>query len=155
MHLGHHGNPPDASDQVVDVEVHLERDIATVQDATDAFLGDPGDASRAGLLAALEALDQRTSASDSFEDGIVGSAVFGTSSKGSVIGETSLNPMAEELPGSVLRAQVALVRAAKDAVTSPGTTTLESLRSASEALAALRPPEQADDGKQLPPGDPR
>lgn len=154
MHFGHHDDGAAPPDQEVDVEIHLEYDIAFVQDAADAYLDHPTEVFRKALLSALEALDQQTAASDAYEDSVVGSAVFGFSPKGSVIGETSRNPIAEELSASVLRAQVTLVKAAKAAVTAPGAPTLDTLRTASSALAALQPPGQEDDASGGPPATP-
>ena len=137
--FGRHADRAKPDDQEVDVEVHLERDINKVHQATDAYLDNPSQVLRQELLAALEALDQQTAAADAYEASFVGSAVFGYSPKGSVIGETSRNPIAEELPGSVFRAQIDLVKAAKAAVTEPGPTTFGTLRSASLSLAAVQP----------------
>jgi hypothetical protein len=151
LHFGHHDDQSEPVEQEVDVEIRLEHDITLVQDATDAFLGNPSEASRQSLLTALEGLDRQTAASDAFEESIVGSAVFGAPIKGSVIGETSLNPIAEELPSSVFRAQVTLVKAAKAAVESPGTDTLHALHLASSSLTSLRPSEPEDaDGEDSP-----
>jgi hypothetical protein len=135
-----HADREHPEDGEADVDVHLEQDITMVQQATDAYLGAPGERQRQALLSALESLDRRTAASDAYEESVVGSAVFGTSSKGSVIGETGSNPIAEEVPASVFRAQIDLVKAAKAAVTGPSPSSLEGLRAASAALASAQPP---------------
>ena len=139
MLFSRHADRAQPEDQAVDVEVHLERDIAQVHLASDAYLNNPSQGLRRDLLAALEALDRQTAAADAYQASFVGSAMFGYSPKGSVIGETGRNPIAEELPGSVFRAQVALVKAAKAAVTEPGPTTSAALRAASMSLAAVQP----------------
>lgn len=140
MFLGRHADRENPEDPGADVEVHLEQDITMVQQATEAYLGDPSERQRQVLLSALESLDRQTAASDAYEENVVGSAAFGFSSKGSVIGETGINPIAEVVPASVLRAQIDLVKAAKAAVTGPGPSSLEGLRAASAALAAAQPP---------------
>jgi hypothetical protein len=132
---------PEAQD--VAVEVHLEQDITRVQHATDAYLSDPSQQRRQELLSALESLDQQTAASDAYEGSVMGSAAYGFSTKGSVIGETSQNPIAEQLSGSVLRAQIALVKAAKSAVTDAGPSTLDALRAANTELTSMRSPDDA------------
>jgi hypothetical protein len=149
--FGHHADHAEPDDQEVDVDAHLEQDITVVQHATDAYLNNPGEKLRQELLAALEALDQQTAASDAYEASVVGSAAFGFSPKGSVIGETSRNSIADELPGSVLRAQIALVKAAKAAVTEPGPATLDALGIASSSLAAMQPLEQEGAPAEAPP----
>jgi hypothetical protein len=130
-------------DSEVEVEVHLEQDIQTVQEATDAFLSNPDEPHRQQLLAALETLDDLTEASDAYEARVV-SAAFGLS-RTVVLGETDAHPVAEDLRASVLRSQADLVKAAKAAVTSPGPSGLEELRAASSKLASLQaPPDPAD-----------
>jgi len=136
FHRGAGRERPDAQD--IAVEVRLEQDITMVQHATDAYLGDPVERQRQKLLSALESLDRRTAASDAYEASVVDSAVYGFTAKGSVIGETSRNPIAEKLPTSVLRAQIALVKAARSAVTDGGPATLDALRAANAELASLR-----------------
>jgi len=137
--LGHHADRAKPDDQEVDVEVHLEHDITVVQQAADAYLSNPSQELRQQLLASLEALDRQTAAADAYDASFVGSAIFGYSPKGSVIGETSRNPIAEEVPGSVFRAQIDLVKAAKAAVTEPGPKTFDTLRTTSLSLAAVQP----------------
>jgi len=133
---GRHADRERPQDPAVDVDVHLEQDITTVEQATDAYLGDPGERQRQGLLSALESLDRRTAASDAYEGDVAGSGAFGFSSKRSVLGATGGNPIAEVVPATVLRAQIDLVKAAKSAITEPGPSGLEGLRAARAALAS-------------------
>jgi hypothetical protein len=149
--FGRHADRAAPEDQEVDVDIHLEQAIAQVQSATDAYLDNPSQELRQGLLEALGTVDQRTAASDSYEASIVGSAAWGFASKGSVIGETGQNSIAEELPGLVLQAQATLVKAAKAAVTEPGSATFDALGTASSSLAALQPPDQESDDSKGPP----
>lgn len=93
---------------------------------------------RAPLLAALERLDQVIDSSDAYESSTLGSAAFGYSTKGSVIGETGIGSAAEEISGAELRAQTSLVKAAKEEVRAPTPDTLRELRVAQQALAEVR-----------------
>lgn len=122
----------------VSVDATLELALGTVEEAIDAYLHDPSSSPRTQLLAALESLDQLIDSSDAYESSTIGSAAFGYSTKGSVIGETSSVSAAEEIPGAELRAQTVLVKAAKDEVRAPTARTLSSLRAAQHALAAVR-----------------
>ncbi len=134
--FGRHRDHEPAQNTEADVEVHLEWDIDAVQQAVTAFLENSSDGSRRSLVAVLDRLDDQIDLSDSYAASIVGSPLFGQAPKGDVLGETSSHPMAEEIPGAVLRAQVALVRAAKIAVRDPSPNTLEDLRTCSASLAA-------------------
>jgi hypothetical protein len=88
------------------------------------------------LVTVLDRLDDQVDLGDAYAASVVRSPLFGQTPKGDVLGETSNTPMAEEVPGAVFRAQVALVRAAKAAIQNPGQGSLETLRAASAALAA-------------------
>ena len=63
---------------------------------------------------------------------------MGYASKGEVIGETSIDSVVDEVPSQELRAQIALVQAAKNEVRGPTTETFGALQSADTALAATR-----------------
>lgn len=119
-----------------DVEVHLEWDIDAVQQAVTAFLQNASDGARQSLVVVLDRLDSQIDLGDAYAASVADSPVFGQAPKGDVLGETSSNSMAEEVPGAVLRAQVALVRAAKVAVQDPSPSSLEDLRTTSVSLAA-------------------
>ena len=134
-----------AADQAaVAVDADLERDIGAVETAVEACLADPSNAAKGGLLAALERLDRQIDRSDAYDGSIAGSGIFGYSTKFSVIGETGNNSMAEEVPSTVLRSQVALVKAAKDWVRGPKADTMAALRTSMTALTALRSHQPAD-----------
>jgi hypothetical protein len=125
-------------DDEVAVDATLERALGNTEVAIETYLQEPSPASRLQLLTALETLDQQIDSSDAYESSTIGSAAFGYSTKGSVIGETSSVSAAEEIPGAELRAQTVLVKAAKDEVRAPTARTLSSLRAAQHALAAVR-----------------
>jgi hypothetical protein len=120
------------------VDATLESDLASVEQWIDVYLKDPSVDSRKKLLGVLERLDNQIDLSDAYENSAIGSAAFGYSSKGSVIGETSSASAAEDIPESVLRAQTILIKAAKREVTAPTPETLADLRAASQAFSAER-----------------
>ena len=117
--FGRHRNDELPQNTEADVDVHLEWDIDAVQQAVTAFLQNASDGSRQSLVAVLGRLDSQIDLSDAYAANIVGSPLWGQAPKGDVLGETSSTPMAEEIPGAVVRVQVALVRAAKAAVRDP------------------------------------
>ena len=82
---------------------HLELDLGTVEQSIEAYLQDPSVALRRELLAVLEHLDEQIDQSDAYESSGIGSAAFGYSAKGAVVGETSSASAAEDVPESVLR----------------------------------------------------
>ena len=120
------------------VEVALENDLARVEDSVAEYLRDPTVTARQSLLGALEELDDQTGQSDAYEDSVIGSGAVGFASRGEVLGETSVDPVVDEIRSAELHAQVALVTAAKDEVRGPTSDTLAALRSASATLAATR-----------------
>lgn len=122
----------------VAVDATLELDLGAVEEAVVAYLKNPSVNLRQELLAVLQRLDQQIDLSDDYESRITGSAAFGFSSKGSVIGETSSASAAEEVPEAVLRAQTVLIKAAKSEVTAPSPGTLAALRAANQALIAAQ-----------------
>ena len=125
-------------DEKVSVDANLELNLGTVEQSIEAYLKDPSVDLRNELLAALKRLDQQIDRSDAYESSAIGSAAFGYSAKGSVIGETRSASPAEEIRESVLRAQTVLVIAAKGEVTAPTPDTLADLRAAKQALSAER-----------------
>lgn len=125
-------------DQGVAVDATLESALASVEQWIDVYLKDPSVNLRKELLDVLERLDDQIDRSDAYETSAIGSAAFGYSSKGSVIGETSSASAADDIPESVLRAQTILIKAAKREVTSPTPETLADLSAASQALSAER-----------------
>ncbi len=123
-------------DEEVAVDATLELDLGTVEESIEAYLKDPSLILRNQLSAVLERLDRQIDDSDAYESSVIGSAAFGYSGKGSVIGETSGSSAAEEIPESVLRAQTVLIKAAKREVTAPTPGTFADLRAAHQSLVA-------------------
>ena len=122
----------------VAVDVTLEADLGAAEEAIEAYLADSSADRRNHLVAVLERLDRHIDDSDAYESSVIGSGAVGSSSKGAVIGETSGVSAAEDVPASVLRAQTALIRAAKREVAAPTPDTLTVLRGAALDLSAAR-----------------
>jgi hypothetical protein len=135
--FGRHKHQTD-EDEEVSVDATLELELDTVGQSIEAYLKDPSIDLRNELLTLLERLDQQIGRSDAYESSIIGSAAFGFSAKGSVIGETSSASPAEDIPESLLRAQTVLIRAAKREVLAPTTDTFADLCAANQALSAER-----------------
>ena len=125
-------------DEEVSVDATLELGLGTVEQSIEAYLKDPSVDLRNELLAALERLDQQIERNDAYGSSIIGSAAFGYSDKGAVIGETSSVSPAEDIPESVLRAQTVLIKAAKREVITPTPDTFADLRAANQALSLER-----------------
>ncbi len=132
-----------ADERTVEVDEGLESLVVAVESAVVTYLVRITEATRQGLLDALEALDADAAASESFHRRLnslatlTGLAGLGTSSL-DVIGQKSGLPTVTELPLPLFQAQVALVRAAKDELREPSPATLHALESASAQLAATR-----------------
>ena len=122
----------------VSVDATLEGDVEQVEQSVDDYLHDPTDDARRSLLAALEALDAQTAQSDAYGASIVGSGALGYAWKGDVVGETSLDPLVDEVPSGELAAQFELVKAAKAEVRGPTPATFAALQAASTALLDAR-----------------
>jgi hypothetical protein len=136
--FGRQRKQPGGEGARIAVDATLEGDIARVEQAAADYLENPTDATRRELLGALETLDDQTQQSDAYGESVIGSAALGYASKGEVLGETSLDSVVDDVPGAELRAQFALVKAAKDEVRGPTSDTLVSLRSALADLARTR-----------------
>ena len=139
-----HGRPePPERDQLVQVDEALETRIVEVESSVVTYLVRIDEGSRAALLGALEALDADVEASEAFQrrknafTSVTGVAGLGRSSL-AVIGQKSEFPTVREVPVHVLRAQIALVRAAKEELRAPSPSTLDALDVANDELAAAR-----------------
>ncbi len=136
--FGHHKKQASGAAERIQVDLTLERALAGVEQSVADYLKDPTGTTRQSLLAALKWLDDQTGQSDAYEGSVIGSGAVGYASRGEVLGETSIDPIVEEIPSAELNAQVALVTAAKDEVRRLTPDTLTALRSASATLAATR-----------------
>ena len=136
--FGRRKKQADGGEERVQVDAALESDVTRVEQSVAEYLTDPTDASRRSLLTALQTLDEQTDRSDAYEGSVIGSGAVGYASKGEVIGETSIDPVVDEIPSQELHAQIALVQAAKNEVRGPTTETFAALQSAHTALGATR-----------------
>lgn len=136
--FGHRKDQAGRDPGQIRVELALEEDLAGVAQSVARYLEDPSEAARQSLLAALEELDDQAGRSDAYEGSVIGSGAVGYAARGEVLGETSVDPVVDEVPSAELHAQVALVAAAKDEIRRPTPATLATLRAASETLAATR-----------------
>lgn len=136
--FGRHKKKADGRETHVSVDATLEGDVAKVEQSVDDYLHDPTDDSRRSLLAALEALDAQTAQSDAYGASIIGSGALGYAWKGDVVGETSLDPLVDEVPSAELAAQFELVKAAKAEVRGPTPATFAALQGAVTVLAGTR-----------------
>jgi hypothetical protein len=122
-------------EEEVDVDVDLERDISLVEQAVDNYLQNPNESLRKDLLAALEELDEQVAQGDDYHGRLEFPFAAPVST---VVGATNPSSIGEQMPSAEFQAQVALVKAAKGAVTRLTPETLADLRAASEALAEWR-----------------
>ena len=136
--FGRHKKKADGQETHVSVDATLEGDVAKVEQSVDDYLIDPTDDARRSLLAALEALEAQTAQSDAYGASIVGSGALGYAWKGDVVGETSLDPLVDEVPSAELAAQIELVKAAKAEVRGPTPATFSALQEAVTDLAGTR-----------------
>jgi len=146
--IGHGANHEPADEAQVPVDVILERLIGEVEQAVDAYLQNPTKAPRRELLVALEKLDDQIGLADAYQDRTSVYTRLGSAGNLPVLGETSNNPIAQEVGSLDLQAQMALVKAAKTEVTVPSATTLEALRTARKAAAPPEPKEEPADGQK-------
>lgn len=134
---------PIGDDRCVQVDEGFEARLADVESAVVTYLVRISEDSRATLTAALEHVDAATAASDDFRSKqssatmLVGFAGLGTSPL-DVIGQTNNFPVVNEVPLPVFKAQVTLVRAAKDEVQASTPHSLEALGTANGVVAAMR-----------------
>jgi hypothetical protein len=125
-------------DKKVAVDATLEIDIAHVEAAIDAYVSNPTESARQALKATLERLDTTIDRSDEFHRRRAATNYHYTASLFSVLGETSATPLVDEVPGPELRAQIDLVKAAKECVREATPMTLADLEAACGQLATIR-----------------
>jgi hypothetical protein len=135
--FGRHPRRGSGEDQELAVNVDLENDLASAEQAVATYLQNPSDELRQALLASLQRLDDQIDLSDAYDARAI-NPVFGSPTKGTVVGETGPNSVAEDVPSVEFQAQVVLVKAAKKEATGPTAGTLAELRAASASLAAVR-----------------
>jgi hypothetical protein len=126
------------------VDVRLEDSIRGIEGLVGGYLRSPQDEpTRQALLAELEKLDDQTARADAYND-LRAVAVRYQVPRSELIGATSGTSTGEDVPGAEFKAQVALVKAAKEAIRNPTTEARSALRRASDELAEVRRCETAE-----------
>ncbi len=130
----HDHDRPAPVERDVQVDATLEQDLRAVEREVDAYLEQQTSDRLDALEAALARLDAQTAESDAWIAGVTSTASWGVDPKGTVVGETSDVPVAEDVPGAELNAQIELVKAAKQVVQDSNPQTVGALRAARAAL---------------------
>ena len=127
-----------SQDQVMAVDVQLEDHIREIEGLVSDYLRSPQDeVTRQALVAELEKLDDQTARADAYSD-FRAVLVRYQVPRSWVIGATSDTSTAEDVPSAEFKAQVALVKAAKDAIRDPTAQTQSALQRANDELAEVR-----------------
>jgi hypothetical protein len=124
-----------SQDQVVAVDVQLEDRIRKIGGLVDGYLRSPRDeATRQALLAELEKFDDQTARADAYSN-FRSVLVRYQVPRSWLIGATSDTSIGEDVPSSEFKAQVALVKAAKNAIRDTTAEVQSALRRANDELA--------------------
>ncbi len=119
----------------MEVDATLEDDLAQIIAAVDAFLEQQAAPQQEALLSTLEHLDAQIARSDAYHSSLSAQTTsYNMTSMYQVFGETSRHPVVDQVLGTTLRAQVDLVKAAKNVIRTPTPAALEALRAARAAL---------------------
>ena len=128
----------DPADRAVPVDATLAQCLRALESEVDAYLQHQTSQQLQALEEALAQLDAQTAESDAWIEGVTNTASWGVDPKGTVIGETGSFPIAEDVTGADLNAQIELVKAAKQVVLNDTPQTLRALTQARAALDATR-----------------
>jgi hypothetical protein len=127
-----------SQEQVVAVDAQLEDRIRKIKDLVGGYLRSPQDeAIRHSLVAELDKLDDQTARADAYSN-FRSVLVRYQVPRSWVIGATSDTSAAEDVPSAEFEAQVALVRAAKNAIRDPAAQAQSALQRANDELAEVR-----------------
>ncbi len=127
-----------SKDEVMAVDVQLEDDIAKIEDLVGGYLRSPQDeATRQALVAELDKLDDQTARADAYSN-FRSLLVRYQVPRSWVIGATSDTSTAEDVPGAEFKAQVALVKAARNVIRDPTAEAQSALQRADDELAEVR-----------------
>ena len=127
-----------SKDQVMAVDVQLEDEISKIEGLVGGYLRSPQDeATRQALVAELEKLDDQTAHADAYSN-FRSVLVRYQVPRSWVIGATSDTSTAEDVPSAEFKAQVALVKAAKDAIRDTTAEAQSALQRANDELAEVR-----------------
>ena len=125
-------------DQVMAVDVQLEDHIRKIEDLVGGYLQSPQDeAARQALLAELEEFDDQTARADAYSN-FRSVLVRYQVPRSWLIGATSDTSIGEDVPSAEFKAQVALVKAAKDAICNTTAEAQSALQRANDELAEVR-----------------
>ena len=128
----------DPADRVVPVDATLAQLLRALESEVDAYLQHQTSEHLRALEDAVARLDAQTADSDAWIAGVTNTASWGVDPKGTVIGETGNFPIAEDVPGAELNAQIELVKAAKQVVHDDTPQTVSALTQARAALDTSR-----------------
>jgi hypothetical protein len=127
-----------SQDQVMAVDAQLEDHIRTIEDLVGGYLRNPqNEATRQALVAELEKFDDQTARADAYSN-LRSVLVRYQVPRSWLIGATSDTSIGEDVPGAEFQAQVALVKAAKNAVRDTTAAAQSALQKANDELAEVR-----------------
>jgi len=127
-----------SKDEAMAVDVQLEDDIREIEDLVGDYLRSPQDEdTRQALLAELDKLDDQTDRADAYSN-FRSVLVRYQVPRSWVIGATSDASTAEDVPSAEFKAQVALVKAAKNAIRDTTAEAQSALQRANDELAEVR-----------------
>jgi len=120
------------------VDVQIEDHIRKIEGLVGGYLRSPQDeATRQALVAELEKFDDQTARADAYSD-FRSVLVRYQVPRSSLIGATSDTSIGEDVPCAEFKAQVALVKAAKDALRDTTAEAQSALQRANDELAEVR-----------------
>jgi len=125
-------------DQVMAVDVQLDDHIRTIEGLVGGYLRNPQDeATRQALVAELEEFDDQTARADAYSN-FRAVLVRYQVPRSPLIGATSDTSIGEDVPGAEFKAQVALVKAARNAIRDTTAEAQSALRRANDELTEIR-----------------
>jgi hypothetical protein len=120
------------------VDAQLEDHIRTIEDLVGGYLRNPqNEATRQALVAELEKFDNQAARADAYSN-LRSVLVRYQVPRSWLIGATSDTSIGEDVPGAEFQAQVALVKAAKNAVRDTTAAAQSALQKANDELAEVR-----------------
>ena len=125
-------------DQVMAVDIQLEDHLRTIEGLVGGYLRNPQDeATRQALVAELEEFDDQTARADAYSN-FRAVLVRYQVPRSPLIGATSDTSIGEDVPGAEFKAQVALVKAARNAIRDTTAEAQSALRRANDELTEIR-----------------
>jgi len=127
-----------SQDRVMAVDVQLEEHLRNIEGLVGGYLRSPRDeATRRALVAELEKLDDLTARADAYSD-FKAVLVRYQVPRSPLVGATCDTSTGEDVPSAEFTAQVALVKAARNAVRDTTAETQAALHRANDELAEVR-----------------